>query len=196
MNISLFHPIVNHFTIALISISVILDILGVLTKKQYFHTAAWINLVIGTISGVLTIITGLIAEDTVHHSEAAHQIMETHETLGFVILALVLIILIWRLILKGQFPVKGKIFYIFIGISIFALILLNGYYGGELVFKHGVAVQNSILEVVEKPGNRYNQDSNTREGIIKGSTRDTVSTTQIDESTFDAGRKQEQDHDN
>jgi len=141
MNITLFHPIVNHFTIALFVLVVFLDILGLTTKKEYFHTAAWINLIFGAISGVLSLITGLLAEANVPHQEAAHEIMETHETLGFIIVGAILILFVWRLILKGQFPARAMILYLLIGLAGAGVMIRSAFLGGELVFVHGVAVE-------------------------------------------------------
>lgn len=141
MDIYLLHPIINHFTIALISVSVLLDILGAITKNEKLHTAAWINLIIGAFAGVFTFVTGLIAEANVAHSGEAHEIMETHETIGFFILGIVAVLFVWRLFLKGRFPMKAGFLYIVLGLVGTGLIFLNGFYGGEMVFKHGVAVE-------------------------------------------------------
>ncbi|MBN2364832.1 MAG: hypothetical protein EH225_01610 [Calditrichaeota bacterium] len=51
---------VNHFTIALLSVAVFLDILGRLLQNDKYHFVAWINLFLGT-TGVFTVITGLLA---------------------------------------------------------------------------------------------------------------------------------------
>ncbi len=149
MNETLLHPVINHFTIALITISVLLDIIGLISKKESFHKAAWYNFIVGAIAGLFTVITGLIAEVSVAHGEAAHEIMETHETLGFIILGLVLILLIWRIITRGNFPVKGSAIYIVIAILTVGTIFVNGFYGGEMVFKHGVAVQTQQVSTEE-----------------------------------------------
>jgi uncharacterized membrane protein len=139
MNITLLHPIVNHFTIALFVLVVFLDILGWISKKEYFHTAAWINLIFGAISGVLSLVTGILAEANVPHREAAHEIMETHEILGFLIVGAILILFVWRLILKGQFPAKAMVLYLLIGLAGAGVMIRSAFLGGELVFVHGVS---------------------------------------------------------
>lgn len=160
MNITLFHPIVNHFTIALFVLVVLLDILGRITKKEYFHTAAWVNLIFGAISGVLSLITGLLAEANVPHREAAHEIMETHETLGFIIVGAILILFVWRLILKGQFPTKAMILYLLIGLAGAGVMIRSAFLGGELVFVHGIAVE---AVSVEEDGHHHDHKTQSEE---------------------------------
>ena len=158
MNIALLHPIVNHFTIALFIVAVVLDIIGLLTKKEYFHTAGWINLVFAAISGVLSLITGLLAEGKVTHSEAAHEIIETHEALGFVIVGCIVVLLVWRLVLKGKFPVKAMILYLLIGLAGIGVMIRSAFLGGELVFVHGVAVE-AVPVNPEEAGHHHEHES-------------------------------------
>ncbi len=145
MEINLWHPVVNHFTIALIIFGVFLDIIAKLFRNEKLHFAAWLNLLFGATAGVFTIITGLIAEDHIRQSEVVYGILEKHETIGFVILGLVVIMLMWRFFLRGKFPGRGAAFYILLSVSMVILITINGFYGGEMVFKHGVAVGTKSL---------------------------------------------------
>jgi uncharacterized membrane protein len=154
MDVSLLHPVINHFTIALLTLSVVFDVLGVITKNRGFHTAAWINLIFGAIAGIGTVMSGLIAQNNVAQQEA-HRIMEIHESLGFIILGIAIILLVWRIVLKGAFPVKSGSLYVSGGVILVLLILVNGFYGGELVFKQGFAVKAAV-------------DSRVKSGLCNG----------------------------
>lgn len=162
MNITLFHPIVNHFTIALFIMAVLLDVLGLFTKKEYFHTAGLINLIFGAISGLLSLITGLLAAANVPHDEAAHEIMETHEILGYIIVGTILILLFWRLVLKGKFPDKAMILYLLIGVAGIAVMIRSAFLGGELVFVHGVAVE-AVPVSEEEAGHHHDHGAQSEE---------------------------------
>lgn len=168
MDITLFHPIVNHFTIALFVLVVLLDSLGLITKKEYFHTAAWINLIFATIAGILSLITGLLAEANAPHVDAAHEILETHETLGFIIVVSILVLFIWRMVLKGKFPAKAMILYLLIGLAGVGIMIRSSFLGGELVFVHGVAVE-AVPVSHEEAGHHHEQElgeqSNQRMGV-------------------------------
>jgi uncharacterized membrane protein len=141
MEIELWHPVINHFTIALIIFGVFLDFIGKIFRNDSLHFAAWLNLIFGTVAGVLTIITGLIAEDHIIVSPPVHDILEKHETIGFVILGLVMVMVVWRIFISGKFPARGSSFYTILTISVVVLIAINGFYGGEMVFKYGAAVK-------------------------------------------------------
>lgn len=106
----LLHPRVVHFTIALFSLSVLLDILGTLLKRESFHVAAWYNLLFSGLAGVVTVVAGLLAESRVPHGDAAHELMEIHEMLGLIVLGGIIFLLGWRLVLRGKFPVKASFF--------------------------------------------------------------------------------------
>jgi uncharacterized membrane protein len=148
-DVTLFHPKVVHFTIALFSLAVLFDLLGMIFKKEYFHNAAWLNLIFASAAGILTVLTGLFAEANVVHNDAAHGIMETHETIGFFVLGTILILLIWRLLLKGKFPDKTSYIYVIIGAAGVGLMFTGAYYGGEMVYTHGVAVKAMSLKKSE-----------------------------------------------
>jgi uncharacterized membrane protein len=141
MEIELWHPVVNHFTIALIIFGIFLDFIGKIFRNDTLHFAGWLNLIFGSVAGVLTVITGLIAEDNINVSPPVHDILEKHETIGFVILGLVIIMVVWRIFISGKFPARGSSFYAILAVSVVILIAINGFYGGEMVFKYGAAVK-------------------------------------------------------
>ena len=139
----LIHPILVHFTIALFSMSVLFDVLAKLTKKQGLHSAAWYNLVFASLSVIATVIFGLIAEARAPHTDAGHALLKTHETLGFIVMGIILILVIWRIILKGKLPLKGLVVYLSVAILGVGLMFVGGYYGGEMVYTHGYGVKSS-----------------------------------------------------
>ncbi len=146
IDITLIHPIINHFTIALFSVSVVLDIVAKITQKEKLHYAAWINLLLAGFAAILSVISGLVAANNVPHNDKVHEIMSTHQAIGFVVLGAVLLLLIWRIVLKGAFPIKASLLYIIIGLTSLGFMFTGAYYGGEMVFRHGVAVKAVQME--------------------------------------------------
>jgi uncharacterized membrane protein len=141
----LFHPVLVHFTIALFSLSVLFDILGKLTKLEGFRSAAWFNLIFASLSVIATVIFGLIAESRAPHTDAGHELLETHETIGFIVLGIIFILTIWRIILKSKLPVKGLAIYFVFSVLGVGLMFVGGYYGGEMVYTHGYGVKAAML---------------------------------------------------
>ena len=153
-DITLFHPQVVHFTIALFSIYVLFEILGVLTSRQSFRLAAWLNLLFAGAAAVVTVLTGLLAANNVGHNDAAHKIMEQHETIGFIVLGIILLLVVWRVLLKGKLP--GKLLWLYIVVALVGVgtMFFGAWLGGEMVYIHGVAVK-AVPVSEEEAGHHY-----------------------------------------
>ncbi len=155
----LIHPLSVHFTIALFSLSVLFDILGKLTKIEGFRSAAWFNLIFAGLSVIATVIFGLMAEGRAPHTDAGHQLLEIHETIGFIVLSIIIFLTIWRIILKGKLPVKGLLIYFIVSVLGVGLMFVGGYYGGEMVYTHGFGVKaaTQTTEHHHREGEIYGQ---------------------------------------
>jgi len=67
--------------------------------------------------------------------------METHETIGFIVLGIILLLLVWRIILKGGPVQRLSWLYLLLGIGGVGLMVYGASLGGEMVYTHGVAVK-------------------------------------------------------
>jgi uncharacterized membrane protein len=144
IGIYLFHPMIVHFTIALFSFSVLMDILGLIMKKDSFHVASWYSLITSGIAVIFTVIAGAIAEIMVKIPPDVQDILEIHEKIGFSVFTVILSLAIWRIVLKGKMPEKGRTLFIVISIIGVIIMTIGGYFGGELVYTHGVAVKTAL----------------------------------------------------
>lgn len=141
LEVTLLHPFFVHFTIALFTIAVLLDVVGKVTGSAKYHSAAWINLLFAGVFGIATVAAGLAAEVNLLISPSVHMTLTTHKRLGFAVLASLMVLLVWRGTLRGAFPARGWILYLLIAITGTGLTAAAGYYGAELVYVEGVAVQ-------------------------------------------------------
>ena len=134
------HPYFVHFPIAILSVGLLWDLLGILLNKESFKNAGWWAQVFGVIAIIITVTTGLIAANAVAHSEAAHEIMETHETIGLIVAGVFILLLIWRSFLKTSLPLKKfyQTIYLAIGILAVVTMLYGAHLGGKLVYEFGV----------------------------------------------------------
>jgi uncharacterized membrane protein len=140
-NITLLHPMTVHFTLALFIVAVLLDVLGKATKRSQLHTAAFINLVLAGLFAVATVAAGMAAEVRLLISHPVHQVLDTHKLLGFSAFGGIVLLLGWRLAHRGAFPQRHAVPYLAAGILTAGLATGAGYFGSELVYMHGVAVQ-------------------------------------------------------
>lgn len=146
MAIEHLHPTIVHFTIALYTTSVIFDLLWYIKKNDKFRIVSWYNLIIAGISGILSVQSGLLAEENIIISEAGKEIFETHENLAFVVIITLLAQLFWRIGLRGKMPDKYLFLYYVIGLIGISSIISTAYYGGKMVYELGVGVKAQQIE--------------------------------------------------
>ena len=139
----LVHPVVVHFTIALFVIAVLLDWVAVVTGRREFHRTAWINLALSAVATVLTVAAGMTAETLLIPTAEAHATLDIHRWLGCAGLVAVLALTTWRYALRGEFPRKGAALYLVLATTAMGIIAGAGYFGGEMVYRHGAAVRAS-----------------------------------------------------
>lgn len=138
-----FHPLMVHFPIALIIMVFVFDLIVVLTKNKSILTAAHILTAFAAAGAAVSVITGLIAADSIWHPQAAHELLETHETVGIIILTLASVLLIFRLALREKLLSGLGWIAVFIGLVGFGLVGYTGYLGGEIVYHYGAGVQQA-----------------------------------------------------
>jgi uncharacterized membrane protein len=149
LSITHIHPIAVHFTIALVVVAVLLDLLGRLTKSPLLHSVAFVNLLIAAVSGVVTIGAGMAAEVKLLISHDVHAVLDTHKLLGFSAFGGLLALTAWRLASRGRFPRFGAA-YLAAGLATAGAVVGAGYIGAQLVYDHGLAVQAIDRQALER----------------------------------------------
>ena len=144
MEIQQLHPIFVHFVIAPLVIAVVFDFLWLIKKQDHFEKFSWYSLIIAAIAGVLSIVSGLIAEENVVFSEISLEIFESHELFAFVLIVFLQIQALWRMGSAGKIPRKFTYIYFIITIASLTSVIITSYYGGKLVFEHGIGVKTTI----------------------------------------------------
>jgi uncharacterized membrane protein len=136
------HPIAVHFAIALFVIAVLVDLAAAATRRAKYHQVGWVNLVLAAVAATVTVATGMTAEVWLSPTHETHQTLDVHRWLGYGTLATIAALVIWRYALRGQFPRKAAaVLYVVVSLGGIGLVGATGYYGGELVYSHGAAVQ-------------------------------------------------------
>ena len=134
-----FHPIMVHFPIALLLVSFGLSITA--RFKPKWLSAAWITFLIGALGTIPATISGLISHIPYETTEL-HDVIQTHQLLGFATTLIFIGLLIWRWVKLRQGIDIGNSG-LFIGAMFIGLIFLTltGGNGGELVYTHAVNVR-------------------------------------------------------
>lgn len=139
------HPLFVPFPFAFLLAALLFQLLFVWKRRDDFHrTAVWL-LWLGTLGAVLAVITGEMAEGSVEHALAAHEVIELHETLMLSTTGLAVLLSLATVLLRGRMSARDH--FLFLGglVVLSALLLLGADRGGQLVFEHGVAVTQKAL---------------------------------------------------
>jgi uncharacterized membrane protein len=139
-----YHPILVHFPIALSVIATLLDVgRWVFDRDRLLRSDFWggtTPLLLAALLGAFgAIATGLNAEPS-GPSEAVHELVEAHETLAFVATGLLAVLSFWRVGLRGAFPKRGGFLYLALSLTLAVVLGYGSYFGGQMVFTHGVGV--------------------------------------------------------
>ncbi len=159
MNINIipnFHPLYVHFTVALISTATACYLFTYLFNNfkisdELSIVARW-SLWFGSIASIATIIAGFIAYYTVIHDTPSHAAMTIHRNWAIATFIAILSTALWSLVIFYK-DKKPKFLFVSTMIAVFILTMITGWYGAEVVFKHGIGVQS--LPKAEGPGHKH-----------------------------------------
>ena len=140
------HPMIVHFPIALLFVGLTADIVGMITKKEFFSKAGFYLLILGTLGVIAGYISGDLAGDGVVEAGALGQALELHESAALLSLWFMVgtsLVRIAAVILNKYDGIIKIIAFILFFIGVLS-IARTGYLGGELVFKHAAGVQLNL----------------------------------------------------
>lgn len=137
------HPVVTHFPMALLPVSLLGDLLGVWTDASFWWSFSFYNLAIGLVFSIPALITGMIEFLAIPKEETVDRVAMRHMTImitaitmftgSFFIRFGVEIPSGWRLMSSVSLSVLGVIF-----------LLIGGWLGGQLVYRHDVGSEPII----------------------------------------------------
>ena len=145
------HPMVVHFPIALLLAALGIEGLALIFRKQAWHTVSFWNLVLGWMGAWVAVLTGRQAMAVAKHSPEIHQMMETHERTGYVVLTLVTAVLLWRIFSRDVLSNRSRwLAWILLGTASLGMVY-GASLGGKMVFEYGVGGsygRSSGIEVI------------------------------------------------
>ena len=138
------HPIFVHFTIALTAASLMFDALGFFFSKPSLTAAGGWTLVGSAVLTLATISTGLTSSTRAPVEEGeARSFLRAHMALGLTFYGLLVAITFWRV------SVWSTVSWLYLAsLAIVTLVMtVQGYLGGELVYRYGVEVEQAHREL-------------------------------------------------
>jgi len=150
MRLHAIHPALTHFPLALVPLSLALDLLGRLTGNPRWMRAGKRLMPLAAASGVATAAAGLVAQSAVEVKPEAHDTLVTHRNLNMGLVAMTGVLACARV--KSAKPSLG---YLIAGLAGVAAMNYTAYLGGKLVYRYGVGVEPA-------GGLRYEQSPEVR----------------------------------
>ena len=137
------HPILVHFPIALLVLSVATDLIAFFTNVESLRSTAWWALVGAASGGVVTVAAGVFDMRRATLEEEVHHRVHRHMKVGFVLLAVVVGLTIWHWTAFTRPGLPVTAIYLDCAVLAVALAGFQGWLGGELVYTHGVFVEDT-----------------------------------------------------
>ena len=132
------HPIVVHFVIAMALISVVFDLIGVVTgRRNLFEVSFW-NLLVATVAIFVAIIFGQIEAGLASPYGAARDILSVHSTIGWSLAGVLGLLTGWRFVVRQKDPNRLPGGFLAVDGLLAALVVTQVYLGDKLVWIYGL----------------------------------------------------------
>lgn len=133
-----------HFVIALSISGAFFELLHFITRKDIFSNASLLNFLLAVPFGWAAWFTGHkqeeIVEDFIKNTHA-YSLLETHETIGFIVAVLVTILAILKLMSSYRNVKALNLIVLLVSLITSAIIVYQGNIGGKMVYIYGVGVK-------------------------------------------------------
>lgn len=129
------HPALVHFPIALSVTSVVTDSLNILLALPQLSSVGQWTVALSAAGAMVAAVAGERDMRLDRLSAATHAIVHLHRTLGWSVVANLLLLAAARWAVDGPGPI-----YLIYGWFVILLVLAQGWLGGELVYAHGAGV--------------------------------------------------------
>lgn len=143
------HAALNDLPAALLPISVLFDLLGTINKRESLKAAGFWTLIAGVIGTGAAALAGDWASDAVEHSDQAHAVMTTHQTLAIIVLVLFALLALWRILRRGVLRPTENTIALTASVIGVALLVYTAKLGGSLVFDHGLGITSERMEEIQ-----------------------------------------------
>ena len=132
------HPIVVHFVIAMALITVVFDLIGVITRRRNLFEVSFWNLVVATVAIFVAIIFGQIEAGLATPYGASRDLLNYHSTLGWSLAAILSLLTGWRYVARQKDPTVLPKGFLIIDSILGLLVFCQVYLGDKLVWVYGL----------------------------------------------------------
>ncbi len=132
------HPIVVHFVIAMALITVVFDVIGLISgKKNLFEVSFW-NLIVATVAIFVAIIFGQVEAGLANPYGASRDILNLHSTIGWSLAGVLALLTGWRYVARQKDPANLPRGFLVFDLVLAGLVITQVYLGDKLVWVYGL----------------------------------------------------------
>jgi uncharacterized membrane protein len=136
------HPVVDHFTIALLIVGVLIDLVASLAPtRTWLRYMALTLMILGAIAAAASYFTGDMEADRVWNamSPPAKAVLHWHAMLGTYMAVVFGVLAVWRILVEGvSFFAGSRSVYLIFAVIAAGVLLYIGSLGGKMVYEYGV----------------------------------------------------------
>ena len=132
------HPIVVHFVIAMALITVVFDLIGVITRRRNLFEVSFWNLLVATVAIFVAIIFGQIEAGLATPYGASRDLLNYHSTLGWSLAAILSLLTGWRYVARQKDPTVLPRGFLIIDSVLAVQVFCQVYLGDKLVWVYGL----------------------------------------------------------
>ncbi len=137
------HPLIIHFPIVLLVVAVFTSFVEVILAKEWIYRSRISLYILGTLSALVTVLTGRQAADSVSPPFSAEITMSKHSDMGhYTLYFFIALTLAQLLVLRygKSNKIVVKILLLIAGMGGLILLFQTGDLGAKLVYKYGVGI--------------------------------------------------------
>lgn len=135
------HPQVDHFSVALLIVAVLIDLIASLAPTRiWLRYTALTLMVLGAIAAGASFFTGDMEADRIWNAlgQPAKDVLKTHAQLGEYLAITFGILAVWRILIQvAGFMAGSRAIYLIVAIAAIATLGYQSHLGGVLVYDYG-----------------------------------------------------------
>ena len=132
------HPIVVHFVIAMALITVVFDVIGVVSRKKNLFEVSFWNLIVATVAIFVAIIFGQVEAGLASPYGASRDILNIHSTIGWSLAGVLALLTGWRYVARQKDPANLPRGFLALDVVLAGLVITQVYLGDKLVWVYGL----------------------------------------------------------
>lgn len=140
------HAALNDLPVALLLAAVLFDLGAAVWKRESLKWAGIWTLWAGVLGGWAAVVAGTLAEESIDHGEAIHELMERHEKLALITMGVFTAILAWKMYRRFALPKAEQLVTRVLSVVGVAGIVWVGCIGGTMMFEHAAGIPTKTIE--------------------------------------------------